>query len=218
MKSGVANYPVQCGLTVASYLRFWPPSFVPYSGVGGEGGDGPELAVDQVDLVRRRDAQRGISPRVNSPRCAAASRSAGLIAHIRSSRSDAGRRSACVCVDGERQPRSSSILAHGGSAAVGQAPFGVLAGTMSPAANGGSAVSALRRAGLTGGPCPSDGHPAHLPRGEGSGLTLGCGSACGTGISFILADHEPGRRRRSGSWTGRSVPSLIEDPEQETAA
>ena len=33
------------------------------------------------------------------------------------------RRSACVCVDGERRPRSGSIVAHGGSPAVGQAPF-----------------------------------------------------------------------------------------------
>ena len=85
MKSGVANYPVQCGLTVASYLRFWPPSFVPYSVVGGEGGDGPELAVDQVDPSRAVliISNGGISPRVNSPRYAAVSRSAGLIAHIR---------------------------------------------------------------------------------------------------------------------------------------
>jgi hypothetical protein len=28
MTSGLANYPVRCGLTVANYLRFWPSSFV----------------------------------------------------------------------------------------------------------------------------------------------------------------------------------------------
>jgi hypothetical protein len=34
VKSGLANYPVRCGLTVASCLRFWRPSFVPYIGSG----------------------------------------------------------------------------------------------------------------------------------------------------------------------------------------
>jgi hypothetical protein len=39
---------------VASYLRFWPSSLVPYIGVGEERGDEPELAVDQLDFARVR--------------------------------------------------------------------------------------------------------------------------------------------------------------------
>jgi len=31
VKFGLANYPVRCGFNVASCLRFWPPSFVPYT-------------------------------------------------------------------------------------------------------------------------------------------------------------------------------------------
>ena len=71
MGPGLANYPVRCGLTVASCLRFWPSSFVPYTAVGGERGDEPELAVDQLDLARAAAGPRSISPRESCPRSAA---------------------------------------------------------------------------------------------------------------------------------------------------
>ena len=51
VKSGLANYPVQCGLAVASYLRFWPPSFVPYTHLRELRDDPFEFAVDGGYLV-----------------------------------------------------------------------------------------------------------------------------------------------------------------------